>query len=121
MCFGDFFFCNVCGLSQVTENGFGQRDKLSQSSCNAHQSDKASFKSTYQDLFCTNVLFVSDALIPVNRYAIFKKTREKELLNMLHSFTTLYSLSKTLRFQLIPIGKTEQTFQQKNLLAQDEE
>ena len=40
---------------------------------------------------------------------------------MLHSFTTLYSLSKTLRFQLIPIGKTEQTFQQKNLLAQDEE
>ncbi len=40
---------------------------------------------------------------------------------MLHSFTNLYSLSKTLRFQLIPIGKTEETFQQKNLLAQDEE
>ncbi|MBR3552889.1 MAG: type V CRISPR-associated protein Cas12a/Cpf1 [Clostridia bacterium] len=40
---------------------------------------------------------------------------------MLNSFTNLYSLSKTLRFQLIPIGKTEDTFQGKNLLAQDEE
>lgn len=40
---------------------------------------------------------------------------------MLDTFTNLYSLSKTLRFQLIPIGKTEETFKQKNLLEQDEE
>ena len=40
---------------------------------------------------------------------------------MLNTFTNLYSLSKTLRFQLVPIGKTEETFKQKNLLEQDEE
>ena len=40
---------------------------------------------------------------------------------MIDNFTNLYSLSKTLRFQLIPVGKTEETFRQKQLLAQDED
>ena len=57
-------------------------------------------------------------------------------LNLLSKFTNLYSLSKTLRFELIPQGKTKETFVKwieelkeneaeelkntKNLLAQDE-
>ena len=36
-------------------------------------------------------------------------------------FTNLYTLSKTLRFELIPIGKTLEYVQQNGLLTQDEQ
>lgn len=39
---------------------------------------------------------------------------------MIDSFTNRYSLSKTLRFKLIPVGKTEENFEAKQLLEQDE-
>ncbi len=39
---------------------------------------------------------------------------------MIDSFTNQYSLSKTLRFKLIPVGKTEENFNNKQLLGQDE-
>lgn len=39
---------------------------------------------------------------------------------MIDSFTNRYSLSKTLRFKLIPVGKTEENFKAKQLLEQDE-
>ena len=39
---------------------------------------------------------------------------------MYDQFTGLYSLSKTLRFSLIPVGKTEENFYAKQLLLQDE-
>lgn len=41
--------------------------------------------------------------------------------NLLSDFTNQYSLSKTLRFELIPIGKTKQFIEEKELLNQDEE
>ena len=37
------------------------------------------------------------------------------------SFTNLYSLSKTLCFSLIPQGKTEENFNSRELLKEDEE
>lgn len=37
------------------------------------------------------------------------------------SFTNRYALSKTLRFKLIPVGKTQEMFLSRNLLAEDEE
>lgn len=40
--------------------------------------------------------------------------------NDLSSFTNLYSLSKTLRFELKPIGKTRENIEKSGLLAQDE-
>ncbi len=40
-------------------------------------------------------------------------------MKMINSFTNQYSLSKTLRFSLIPIGKTEEHFEQ-HLLSDDE-
>ena len=51
-------------------------------------------------------------------------------MNTIEQFTGLYSLSKTLRFELKPIGKTKETFEQwlkemnstedkNNLFAQD--
>lgn len=39
----------------------------------------------------------------------------------LNSFTNKYSLSKTLRFSLIPVGKTEDYFNDRLLLEEDEE
>jgi len=39
----------------------------------------------------------------------------------LSDFTNLYSLSKTLRFELIPQGKTLEHIQDKGLLSQDEQ
>lgn len=38
----------------------------------------------------------------------------------LESFVNLYPLSKTLRFALLPIGKTEENFNRKQLLQQDQ-
>lgn len=40
---------------------------------------------------------------------------------MLEQFTNLYSLSKTLRFSLIPVGKTKENFDARQLLSQDEQ
>lgn len=39
--------------------------------------------------------------------------------NDLSSFTNLYSLSKTLRFELIPIGKTKENIEKSGILSQD--
>lgn len=38
----------------------------------------------------------------------------------IESFTNLYPLSKTLRFQLIPQGKTEENFEKALILENDE-
>lgn len=40
---------------------------------------------------------------------------------MKERFTNCYSLSKTLRFKLIPIGKTQESIERKSILAEDEE
>ena len=40
---------------------------------------------------------------------------------MIENFTNLYSLSKTLRFSLIPVGDTEKKFFEKRLLEEDEQ
>lgn len=42
-------------------------------------------------------------------------------MEILGNFTGLYSLSKTLRFELIPIGKTLENIEKKELIAQDEQ
>lgn len=42
-------------------------------------------------------------------------------MNLFQSFTNLYSLSKTLRFELIPVGKTEENIQKHGLIQKDEE
>lgn len=36
------------------------------------------------------------------------------------SFTNLYSVTKTLRFGLLPIGKTSENFEKNQVLLQDE-
>ncbi|MBN2745816.1 MAG: hypothetical protein JXR34_03745 [Bacteroidales bacterium] len=38
----------------------------------------------------------------------------------LHSFTNLYQVNKTLRFELIPQGKTLENIEKSELIAQDE-
>lgn len=42
-------------------------------------------------------------------------------MNVFNQFTGLYSLSKTLRFELRPIGKTLEHIEKKRLIAQDEQ
>lgn len=39
----------------------------------------------------------------------------------MHTFTNLYSLSKTLRFELKPVGKTKENIEKAGLITQDEE
>jgi CRISPR-associated protein Cpf1 len=50
---------------------------------------------------------------------IYKKQRVK--MKNLEDFTNLYSLSKTLRFELIPVGKTLECIEKNGLLHQDEQ
>ncbi len=38
----------------------------------------------------------------------------------LNEFTSLYPLSKTLRFELIPIGKTQEHIEKKRIISEDE-
>ena len=42
-------------------------------------------------------------------------------MKMIDLFTGMYSVSKTLKFSLIPVGNTEENFNAKNLLEEDEE
>ena len=45
---------------------------------------------------------------------------QKPIMNVFKQFTGLYSLSKTLRFELIPIGKTLENIEKKGIIVQDE-
>ena len=47
--------------------------------------------------------------------------KEESNMKKIDNFTNLYSLQKTLRFKLIPIGETEENFNKKLLLEQDRE
>lgn len=53
------------------------------------------------------------------RYNVGRKIKEIKNMKKYDSFFNKYSISKTLRFSLIPIGKTEENFNAKLLLKQD--
>ena len=57
-------------------------------------------------------------LISKNKY--LKYIKGCITVKKIDEFINCYSLSKTLRFSLIPMGKTEETFTEKLLLEEDE-